>query len=31
MGQRGRDAVLRHYTWAPEARKLLDLYASLLR
>ena len=31
MGQRGREAVLRHYTWAPEARKLLDLYASLLR
>jgi glycosyltransferase involved in cell wall biosynthesis len=30
MGRRGREAVLERYTWATEARKLLDLYASLL-
>jgi len=30
MGERGRDAVRRLYSWESEARKLLDLYAALL-
>ncbi len=30
MGARGREAVRQTYNWEPEARKLLDLYASLL-
>lgn len=29
MGQRGYEAVVREYNWDTEARKLLDLYASL--
>ena len=29
MGRRGRQAVLERYNWAPEARKLLDLYSAL--
>ncbi|MDP2583723.1 MAG: glycosyltransferase family 4 protein [Candidatus Palauibacterales bacterium] len=29
MGRRGRRAVLERYNWAPEARKLLDLYSAL--
>ena len=30
MGARGREAVRRSYSWEPEGRKLLDLYATLL-
>jgi len=30
MGQRGRAAVRQNYTWDTEAKKLLDLYKSLL-
>jgi glycosyltransferase involved in cell wall biosynthesis len=30
MGQRGREAVRQNYTWDTEAKKLLDLYKSLL-
>ncbi|WP_026148215.1 glycosyltransferase family 4 protein [Thioalkalivibrio sp. HL-Eb18] len=31
MGRRGREAVEREYSWAPEAEKLLTLYRRLLR
>jgi hypothetical protein len=31
MGQRGRQAVLERYSWEAEEKKLLDLYAQLLR
>jgi glycosyltransferase involved in cell wall biosynthesis len=30
MGARGREAVRQSYSWEPEGRKLLDLYATLL-
>lgn len=30
MGHRGRNAVEQTYNWKPEAKKLLDLYATLL-
>ena len=29
MGRRGREAVLAHYTWAPEGRRLLAFYEAL--
>jgi len=31
MGQRGRDAIRRHYSWQSEARRLLNLYQCVLR
>jgi glycosyltransferase involved in cell wall biosynthesis len=31
MGKRGRQAVLERYSWKAEGKKLLDLYAQLLR
>jgi glycosyltransferase involved in cell wall biosynthesis len=30
MGERGREAVLRHYDWASEAPRLLDFYRSII-